>query len=524
MTALTTRNRRVARVLDTLGLGTNTFNRLEMGTSDGQGWFCSGSAPVIKSHDPTTGEVLGEVLATTKNEYNEVLGRARKTFRTWREVPAPKRAELVRDIGVALREMQEPLAELIAIEMGKTVNEARGEVGEAIHMCEFAQGLARQLGGLPMQSERTKHRMMEQYHPLGIVGIFSAFNFPVAVLAWNRILSLVCGNVDVWKPSSLTPFVSIAVQKICNKVAYDHGHPGVSSLVIGSGETVGKWMLEDHSIPLISFTGSTETGRHVEQTVSKRFGKKILELGGNNAVIVTPNANLDLAVRGIVFGAIGTAGQRCTTTRRVIAHESVVDELLKRLIHAYGQVKIGDPLEKDTLMGPLVTNKAVRDMNVRMELAMDRDHGTLQYGAIPGPPAKDTNFVVPAILRMPAQTPSVRAETFAPILYVLTYKTLEEAIQLNNDVPQGLSSSIFTDNLKEAEFFLSMMGSDCGIANVNCAPSGAEIGGAFGGEKETGGGREAGSDCWKQFGRRQTNTVNWGDDLPLAQGIKFNVG
>jgi len=511
-----TRKQRVENVLKTFGV-------TQSGTSDGRGWLGTTSAPRLDSYDPTTGEKIGSVFMTTTSEYHEVVLRAQKTFLSWREVPAPKRAELIRDVGVRLNELLEPLSELIAIEMGKTVNEARGEVLEGVHMCEFAQGLARQIGGLSMQSERQKHEMMEKYHPLGIVGIFSAFNFPVAVLFWNRVLALLCGNVDIWKPSSVTPLVSIAIQKIWNDVALAHGHSGIASLVIGPGHSIGKLMLEDRRLPLISFTGSTETGRIVEQTVAKRFGKRILELGGNNAVIVTPQANIDLAVRAICFGAIGTAGQRCTTTRRVIVQESIADELVNRLVRAYDQVKIGDPLEKDTLMGPLVTHQAVMDMNVRMGLAMDRDNGRLMYGDIYGGAEPKTNFVSPAILRMDKQTQSVRTETFAPILYVMTYETLEEAIAMNNDVPQGLSSAIFTENLKEAKLFLSAMGSDCGIANVNCAPSGAEIGGAFGGEKETGGGREAGSDSWKQYMRRQTCTVNWGDDLPLAQGIKFNV-
>jgi aldehyde dehydrogenase (NAD+) len=394
-------------------------------------------------------------------------------------------------------------------------------------MCDFAHGLSRQLGGLSIQSERVQHDMREQYHPLGIVGIFSAFNFPAAVLGWNRCLSAICGNVDIWKPSSLTPFVSIAVQKLCNKVAADHGHPGIFNLMIGQGATVGKMMLEDRNVPLISFTGSTETGRIVARTVAERFGKTILELGGNNAIIVAPDADLSKAVRGITFGAVGTAGQRCTTTRRVIVHDSVVGDLLRRLAYAFAQVRIGDPLEKETLMGPLVTSEAARSMYGAVDQALT-EGGQIIYGsALYGHNNEDVDnarFVGPYIIRMPGQTSIVKTETFAPILYVMTYKDgVEEAIAMQNDVPQGLSSAIFTESLKTAMKFVSATGSDCGIANVNCAPSGAEIGGAFGGEKETGGGREAGSDSWKQYMRRQTNTVNWGDTLPLAQGITFDV-
>ena len=522
MTAsVTSRELRVGNVLKELGL-----NSIECGASDGRGWFAPLGAR-LDSYDPTTGERIGQIYTATETEYQAILGRLQKRFSEWREVPAPKRAELIRDVGVRLNEMIEPISELIAIEMGKTVNEARGELLEGVHMCEFAQGLARQLGGLSMQSERKKHEMMEKYHPLGIVGTFSAFNFPVAVSFWNRVLALLCGNVEIWKPSSLTPFVSIAIQKIWNEVAAEHGHPGIASLVIGSGETVGTWMLEDNRLPLISFTGSTATGRIVKEKVAKRFGKYILELGGNNAVIVTPQANINLAVRAICFGAIGTAGQRCTTTRRVIVHESIADELVKRLVNAYSQIKIGDPLEADTLMGPLVTSESVDQMSRAVRLAIAQGGIEICFEVnwqVSGFKKSEVDrFVTPWIIRMPSQTPIVKEETFAPILYIMTYKTLEEAIAMNNDVPQGLSSAIFTENLKESELFLSAMGSDCGIANVNCAPSGAEIGGAFGGEKETGGGREAGSDSWKQYMRRQTCTVNWGDDLPLAQGIKFEI-
>ncbi|MBI4068056.1 aldehyde dehydrogenase family protein [Candidatus Kaiserbacteria bacterium] len=512
-----TRAQRVTNVFEKVG-----FNGLESGTSDGRSWLGTPHSPRLISYDPTTGESLGSVAMTTAVEYAEVVNRAKKTFLKWREVPAPKRAELIRDVGTRLTELKEPLAELIAIEMGKTVKEAAGEIGEGEHMCEFVQGLARQLGGLPIQSERPKHRMMEQYHPLGIVGTFSAFNFPLAVLFWNRVLALLCGNVDIWKPSSLTPFVSIAIQRIWNDICTDHGHPGIASLVIGRGEDVGTWMLEDKSIPLISFTGSTETGRIVAQTVAGRFGKMILELGGNNAVIVEPDADFDIATSVIKFGVIGTAGQRCTTTRRVIVHESIKDTLIERLVHAFEQVKIGDPLDEDTLMGPLINESAQTAMLKALVHAGKEGGKPVYVGAGLG---INHNFVFPNIVCMPSQSDIVKKETFAPILYVMTYKTLEEAIAMNNDVPQGLSSSIITNSFQSIEHFLSVHGSDCGIANVNCAPSGAEIGGAFGGEKETGGGREAGSDSWKQYMRRQTSTLFWGkaDESTLAQGIKFDV-
>ncbi len=419
----------------------------------------------------------------------------------------------------ALRELKEPLGDLVSLEMGKIRAEGHGEVQEMIDICDFAVGLSRQLYGLTMQSERRAHRMYEQWHPLGVVGIITAFNFPVAVWSWNAAIAVVCGDPVLWKPSSLTPLAAIAVQHITNQIMADHGYEGIFNLAIGSGSEVGELMLKDPSLPLISFTGSTHIGRRVSESVARRFGRTILELGGNNAIIVAKDADLDLAVRAILFGAVGTAGQRCTTTRRIIVDREISQELTKRLIEAYRQIRIGDPLAEDTLMGPLVETKAVEEMFAALEKAQ-RDGGEIVVGgrrlSSLGP-----NFVEPTIVRMPTQTEIVRMETFAPILYLLEYGTIKEAMNIHNGVPQGLSSAIFTDSMRTAETFLSCHGSDCGIANVNIGTSGAEIGGAFGGEKETGGGRESGSDAWKAYMRRQTNTINWSTDLPLAQGIRF---
>ncbi|MCE7938532.1 MAG: aldehyde dehydrogenase family protein, partial [Chloroflexi bacterium CFX6] len=437
----------------------------------------------------------------------------------WRGVPAPRRGLVVRDLGEALREAREPLGELVTLEMGKIRAEGIGEVQEMIDVCDFALGLSRQLYGLTMHSERPGHRMYEQWHPLGPVGIISAFNFPVAVWAWNAAIAAVCGDTLVWKPSSATPLTAVAVQHICNRVMADHGLDGLFTLVVGASRDVGEPMLLDRRLPLISFTGSTRVGRHVAEVVARRLGRTILELGGNNAIVVTEDANLDLAVRGILFGAVGTAGQRCTSTRRLIVHRSVADALVDRLAAAYAQVPIGDPMDPGTLMGPLVTRQAVDDMLAAVDAARAQG-GTVVCG---GGRREDigVNFVAPTIIRMPTQSPMVCEETFAPILYVMDYTSVDEAIDLHNAVPQGLSSAIFTTNLLSAERFLAATGSDCGIANVNIGTSGAEIGGAFGGEKDTGGGRESGSDSWKAYMRRQTNTINWSTDMPLAQGIQF---
>jgi aldehyde dehydrogenase (NAD+) len=425
----------------------------------------------------------------------------------------------VRDLGEALRDAKEPLGELVTLEMGKIRAEGMGEVQEMIDICDFAVGLSRQLYGLTMASERPGHRMYEQWHPVGPIGIITAFNFPVAVWSWNAAIAAVCGDTMIWKPSSTTPLTAIAVQRIANRVMADHGLHGVFTLLIGRGSEVGERLIGDPRLPLISFTGSIRVGRHVAETVARRLGRTILELGGNNGIIVTEHADLAIAVRAIVFGAVGTAGQRCTTTRRIIAHESVADELTAQLARAYQQVPIGDPMDEGTLMGPLVNEAAVRGMMSALDEATSQGGEIVTGGRVRaeiGP-----CFVEPTIVRMPKQLAITCQETFAPILYVMIYRTLDEAIAIHNAVPQGLSSAMFSTDLRQAEQFLSAAGSDCGIANVNIGTSGAEIGGAFGGEKETGGGREAGSDAWKSYMRRQTVTINWSHELPLAQGIQF---
>ncbi len=483
------------------------------------GWVSDPAGQRLASINPTTGEVIAEVIQATTATYDQVANQAQRAFQDWRMLPAPKRGLLVRDLGNALREVAEPLGELVTLEMGKIRAEGIGEVQEMIDICDFALGLSRQLYGYTMHSERPGHRMYEQWHPLGPIGIITAFNFPVAVWSWNAALAAVCGDTMIWKPSQTTPLVSVAVQHLCNQVMADHGVAGIFTLAIGSNEAVGEAMINDARLPLISFTGSVRTGRHVAQVVAGRLGRTILELGGNNAIIVTPDANLDLAVRAIVFGAVGTAGQRCTTTRRIIAHKSIAAALRDRLVRAYRSVPIGDPLAAGTLMGPLVSPAAVEQMMSALARAQ-ADGGEILIGG-EQLPEHGENFVTPAIVKMPTQTPLVCDETFAPILYLLEYSTLDEAISMHNGVPQGLSSAIFTTNLLDAEQFLAHNGSDCGIANVNIGTSGAEIGGAFGGEKETGGGRESGSDAWKGYMRRQTNTINWSAQLPLAQGLQF---
>jgi aldehyde dehydrogenase (NAD+) len=483
------------------------------------GWITDPAGTPLVSYNPSTGEPIASVAQATRATYDRVAAAAERAFQDWRLVPAPKRGLVVRDLGQALREAAEPLGELVSLEMGKIRAEGLGEVQEMIDVCDFALGLSRQLYGLSMHSERPGHRMLEQWHPLGPVGIISAFNFPVAVWSWNAALAAVCGDTMVWKPSSSTPLCALAVQQLCNRVMADHGLAGLFTLVVGERGQVGDPMLEDRRLPLISFTGSVRVGRHVARTVADRLGRSLLELGGNNAIIVTAEADLDLAVRGILFGAVGTAGQRCTTTRRLIVHHSVADALVDRLVAAYRQVPIGDPLAAGTLMGPLLNARAVEDMERALAAAVEQGGTVLTGGG--RRPDLGPHFVEPCIIRMPGQSPMVCEETFAPLLYVLTYDTLAEAIALHNSVPQGLSSAIFTRNLLEAEAFLAASGSDCGIANVNIGTSGAEIGGAFGGEKETGGGRESGSDSWKTYMRRQTNTINHSHDMPLAQGIRF---
>jgi aldehyde dehydrogenase (NAD+) len=483
------------------------------------GWLTAPDSHKLTSFNPATGEPIAQIVLTSPAVYDKVAAAAAAGFLSWRDVPAPKRGELVRDLGNALRELKEPLGDLVSLEMGKIRAEGHGEVQEMIDICDFATGLSRQLYGLTIASERPGHRMMEQWHPLGPIGVITAFNFPVAVWSWNAALAAVCGDTVVWKPAEPTPLTAIAVQHIANRVMADHGVTGVFTLAAGTGRIIGEAMLHDERLPLISFTGSTAIGLHVAQTVAGRFGKTILELGGNNAIIVAADADLDMAVRAILFGAVGTAGQRCTSTRRIIAHRSITGVLVDRLERAYGQVQIGDPLTPGTLMGPLVTAQAVDQMQAALAQAV-AEGGTVVYG---GGRRADigAQFVDPAIVRMPAQSAIVRQETFAPILYILEYDRLEDALALHNGVPQGLSSAIFTESMRTAEAFLSARGSDCGIANVNIGTSGAEIGGAFGGEKETGGGRESGSDAWKGYMRRQTNTVNWSSALPLAQGITF---
>jgi aldehyde dehydrogenase (NAD+) len=483
------------------------------------GWLNDPKGQELISYNPTTGEKIASVIQATPDTFEQAMTQANAAFKVWREVPAPKRGQVVRDLGDLLREYKEPLGDLVSLEMGKIKAEGHGEVQEMIDICDFAVGLSRQLYGLTMQSERPAHRMFEQWHPLGIVGVITAFNFPVAVWSWNAAIASVCGDPVVWKPSQYTPLCAIAVQHLTNRVVADHGLAGIFNLIVGRGSDVGDLLLNDRRLPLISFTGSTPVGQRVAERVARRFGRSILELGGNNAIIVAEDADLDLAVRAILFGAVGTAGQRCTTTRRIIVQRSIAPRLADRLVQAYAQVRIGDPLDASTLMGPLVNGSAVEEMFDAIAQAQAQGGEVLCGGKTRvdlGP-----QFVEPTIIRMPAQTDIVKRETFAPILYLLEYETLEEALQTHNDVPQGLSSAIFTDSLRQAEQFLSAHGSDCGIANVNIGTSGAEIGGAFGGEKETGGGRESGSDAWKAYMRRQTNTLNWSKELPLAQGIQF---
>ncbi|MEJ2604612.1 MAG: aldehyde dehydrogenase family protein [Gammaproteobacteria bacterium] len=476
--------------------------------------------PPIESVNPADGEVLGSVRATSAGDYDRLITAARDAFAQWRNTPAPVRGEAVRLVGEALRDNKDALGSLVSLENGKIKAEGDGEVQEMIDIADFALGQSRMLYGKSMHSERPSHRMYEQWHPLGVTGIITAFNFPVAVWSWNALIAAVCGNVSVWKPSPKTPLVAVAVQKICNEALADRGHPPVFHLFNDGGTTIAEAFVDDPRIDLVSFTGSTAVGRNVGEKVAARMGKSLLELGGNNAIIVDEHANMDLAVPAIVFGSVGTAGQRCTTTRRILVHDSRRDELKERLIRAYGQVRIGDPLDPDTLMGPLIDNQAVTNFERAIEDILSHG-GKVLYGGHrldrPG------FFVEPTLVMAENHWPIVQAETFAPILYLIGYETLDEALALHNGVGQGLSSAIFTDKLQHAERFLSAGGSDCGIANVNIGTSGAEIGGAFGGEKETGGGRESGSDAWKAYMRRQTTTINWGSEMPLAQGIRFNI-
>jgi aldehyde dehydrogenase (NAD+) len=483
-------------------------------------WF--GSGDPLEKRTPIDGTLLARVNQATRADYEQAVARAYRAFLAWRVVPAPKRGELVRSFSARLRELKVPLGRLVSLEAGKIRSEGEGEVQEMIDICDFASGLSRQLYGLTIASERADHRIVETWHPLGPVGIITAFNFPVAVWSWNSALAIVCGDASLWKPSEKTPLTAIACIKIAEQVTREFGmDPGIWSLVIG-GQPAGQWLAADSRVPLVSATGSTKMGRAVAVSVANRVGRMLLELGGNNAVIITPSSDLRLALRALLFGAVGTAGQRCTTTRRVIVHESIKADLVAMLITAYRQVRIGNPLLPDTLMGPLIDADAVN----AMENALDELRtlgGRILYGGerLDGPGFPGGLYVYPCLVEAENSWPVVQRETFAPILYVLTYKEFDEALAIHNSVPQGLSSAIFSSDVRETEKFLSVTGSDCGIANINLGTSGAEIGGAFGGEKETGGGRESGSDAWKVYMRRQTATINYGSELPLAQGIQF---
>jgi aldehyde dehydrogenase (NAD+) len=503
-------------------LKTLQIEKKSPGASTGKEWF--GHGEEISSWSPVDGALIGAVSTSTKEDYEAVVAKAQSAFAQWRTWPAPKRGEIVRQIGEALRSKKDALGKLVSYEMGKSLQEGYGEVQEMIDICDFAVGLSRQLHGLTMHSERPGHRMYEQYHPLGIVGIISAFNFPVAVWSWNTMLAWVCGDVCIWKPSEKTPLCAVACQHIVAEVFKKNGVPeGVSGLVIGNRET-GEWLSQDTRVPLVSATGSTRMGKAVGAAVGARLGKALLELGGNNAIIISKDADLDIAVLGSVFGAVGTAGQRCTTTRRLIIHESIYDKIKARLASAYGQLSIGDPLDQKNHVGPLI-DKAAVDMYLAAIEKCKAEGGkfVVEGGVVEGKGYESGCYVKPCIAEAKPEYSIVQHETFAPILYLLKYSTVDEAIAIQNGVPQGLSSSIMTLNLREAEQFLSASGSDCGIANVNIGTSGAEIGGAFGGEKETGGGRESGSDAWKVYMRRQTNTINYSTQLPLAQGIKFDI-
>jgi len=485
-------------------------------------WLFESEPHYLSSLNPTDLTEIGKVSLTSERFYEEVVSRSHETFKVWRRLPAPKRGEIIRQIGNAFRERKAELAELISLEVGKPISEAEGEVQEVIDICDFAVGLSRQLYGLSMHSERPMHRMYEQWHPLGTVGVITAFNFPAAVWAWNSMIAAVCGNTTIWKGSELTPLTGVACIKLCEPILKAAGFSGLFSLITGDGPALGKKLAADKRLPLISATGSTRMGRDVGEVVAKRFGKSLLELGGNNAIIVLKDADLELATRAIAFGAAGTTGQRCTTTRRLLVEHTVVDKIESRLKEIYAGIRIGDPLDRNNLIGPLITTEAVRNFQIAVERAQ-KEGGSIICGGNVLHGQRSGLFVEPTIIRASRSMSVVYEETFAPILYLIPVKDLEEAIEANNEVPHGLSSAIFTNNLRMAERFLSALGSDCGIANVNIGTSGAEIGGAFGGEKETGGGREAGSDSWKAYMRRQTTTINYGDTLPLAQGVEFKV-
>jgi len=484
------------------------------------GWSTARDSTLINVRNPTDGALIAQMRPANAEDYENIVASAVQAAAVWRGVPAPKRGEAVRLLGEELRRHKNDLGTLVSLENGKIIAEGLGEVQEMIDIADFAVGQSRMLYGSTMHSERPQHRMYEQWHPLGVVGIISAFNFPVAVWAWNACLAAICGNASVWKPSPKTPLTALAVQHVCNRVMETNGLPPVFQMFIDGGTELATRFVDDRRVALVSFTGSTGVGRHVGERVAARLGKSLLELGGNNAIIVDETANLDLAVPAIVFGAVGTAGQRCTTTRRVLVHSSRIDELARRLVHAYGQVRIGDPLEPSTLMGPVIDSSAVERYQAAISAARAAGGEVLCGAKVrPGP----GNFVEPTIIRARNDWDIVQTETFGPILYLIPVDSLEDALAQQNASAHGLSSAIFTDRLQNAEAFLSAVGSDCGIANVNLGTSGAEIGGAFGGEKDTGGGRESGSDAWKAYMRRQTNTINWSRELPLAQGIEFKV-
>ncbi len=500
-------------ILDKLGLSDELLDGLGGGSKK-----TTANGAVMESFNPSTGESLARIRCCSTEQAEGAITRAQETFLRWRAVPGPVRGELVRELGNALRERKAELGALVSLEMGKIRAEGEGEVQEMIDICDFAVGLSRQLYGLTIASERPYHHLSERWHPLGVVGIVSAFNFPVAVWAWNAALAAVCGDTMVWKPSSETPLCALAVQKICDEIMEKHDAWGLFNLIVGPGRSVGETLIGDPRVPLISATGSTPMGRHVGEVVGRRLGRAILELGGNNAVTVLDDADIGMAARAILFGAVGTAGQRCTSTRRILMHKSIADELVTKLRAAYEQVRIGDPLAPETLMGPLINARAVEDMQAALKKVRQQGGEILCGGKILDRPG---HFVEPALVRIAHNQAIVHEETFAPILYLIEVDDLDEAIAVNNEVPQGLSSAIFTTNYLAGETFTSALGSDCGIANVNAGTSGAEIGGAFGGEKETGGGREAGSDSWKLYMRRQTCTQNYSRKLPLAQGIHF---
>ena len=500
----------------------SVLGRLGIGASNagacGKEWSTPYGGPELASVNPATGEELARVRLASEEDYDAVAAAAIEIFPEWRMLPAPKRGQIVREIGDGLRQWKDDLGTLVTLEMGKILAEGKGEVQEMIDIADFAVGLSRQLYGLTMPSERPQHRMYEQWHPLGVAGVISAFNFPVAVWSWNALIAAVCGDCVLWKPSLKTPLTAIAVQHICNRVLEKHGWKGVFSLVIGEDMAIGSRLLNDSRIPLISATGSTRMGRIVAETVGKRLGRTLLELGGNNGLIVMNDANLDLTLRAVLFGAVGTAGQRCTSIRRLFLQKGIAAAVTEKLKAAYAQVRVGDPLEESTLMGPLIDQDAVKSMMQATDRIRKEGGEIIFGGRVTG-----GCFVEPTLVKAHSQMPILKEEVFAPILYLIEFETLDQAIAWHNDVPQGLSSAMFSTNLISAETFLSARGSDCGIANINIGTSGAEIGGAFGGEKDTGGGRESGSDSWKAYMRRQTVTINWSDELPLAQGIKFQI-